>query len=102
MDPIDVRQDLGRMMDASDGAAKETLQGFITKTQLYYRNRDLPSALRAQSAAYLAQFYLEQANREKEAGNAGEEGRLRATGKDWARNAADMDSKWQSLLNLFE
>jgi hypothetical protein len=53
-------------------------------------------------AAYLAQFYLEQANREKEAGNAGEEGRLRATGKDWARNAADMDSKWQSLLNLFE
>ena len=102
MDPIDVRQDLGRMIDASEGATKATLEGFITKTQQYYRNRDLPNALRAQSAAYLAQFYLEQAKLEKLAGNAGEEGRLRSTGKDWARNAADMDSKWQSLLNLFE
>lgn len=102
MDPIDVRQDLGRMIDASDGAAKATLEGFIAKTQQYYRNRDLPNALRAQAAAYLSQFYLEEAKQEKAAGNAGEEGRLRSAGKDWARNAADMDSKWQSLLNLFE
>ena len=102
MDPIDVRQDLGRMIDASDGAPKATLDGFIAKTQQYYRNRDLPNPLRAQAAAYLAQFYLEEANQAKSAGDAAEEGRLRSTGKDWARNAADMDPKWQSLLNLFE
>lgn len=102
MDPIDVRQDLGRMIDASDGASKAALDGFIGKAERYYRNRDLPQALRAQSAAYLAQFYLEEATQAKAAGNAGDEGRLRSTGKDWARNAADMDAHWQSLLSLFE
>ena len=102
MDPIDVRQDLGRMLDASDNADKASLDGFITRSERYYRNRDLPQPLRAQAAAYEAQFYLLEAKLAQTAGNTGDEGRLRSTGKDWARNAADMDSKWQSLLSLFD
>jgi serine/threonine-protein kinase len=102
MDPMDVRTDLGRMLDASDNADKASLDGFIAKSEKYYRNHALPDALRAQAAAYDAQFYLLEAKMAQAAGNAGDEGRLRSTGKDWARNAADMDSKWQSLLALFD
>jgi serine/threonine protein kinase len=102
LDPMDVRQDLDRMLDAAEGASGSTIDGYIRKSEGYYRNRDLPQSVRAQAAAYTAQFYLEKANQARTAGNSADEGSLRTTGKSWMRSATDLNPDYQRMLVLFD